>query len=162
MMPPMRVALISDTHGHLDDRIAAFLRDCGRIVHAGDVGGDVAARLAAFGPPVTVVAGNNDPTAAGWPASAELELPGGRLVVIHGHQWPAARRHRRLRAAFPGARAIVCGHSHRQLADRDESPWILNPGAAGRIRTYGGPGCILLDADSRRWRVDARQFPRRP
>ncbi|MDT0633692.1 metallophosphoesterase family protein [Spectribacter hydrogenoxidans] len=158
----MRVVLISDTHGYLDDRIAAFLPGCDRIVHAGDVGAGVAEALAALELPVTVVTGNNDPADAGWPVSAELDLPGGRLVVIHGHQWPAARRHRRLRAAYPDARAVVCGHSHRQVVDRDQAPWILNPGAAGRTRTYGGPGYIVLDADSQGWRVDARQLSRRP
>ena len=95
--------------------------------------------------PVAAVAGNND-VAAKWPRgegsvrtalpeAIEIALAGGSLVVVHGHQWPrAAQRHARLRARWPGARAIVYGHSHRRVTDTEETPWVLNPGAAGRAR----------------------------
>ena len=43
-----------------------------------------------------------------------------------------------LRAAHPQARGIVYGHTHRLLIDRSEEPWVLNPGAAGRIRNGSG------------------------
>lgn len=154
----MRIALIADTHGRLDDRIAAAVAGCDRLVHAGDVGLGIAEELAGLGPPVTIVHGNNDPADAGWPETAGLDLPGGTLVAIHGHQWPARNRHARLRAAFPDARAVVCGHSHRQVVDRDARPWVLNPGAAGRTRTYGGPGALILTAGPRQWRVRVVRF----
>lgn len=150
----MQVGIVADTHGHLDPRIAAAIGGCTLIVHAGDVGAGVAEALAELGPDVVIVAGNNDPDDAPWPQSRALVLPGGELVVIHGHQWPARNRHRKLRQAFPLARAVVCGHSHRQVVDRDQAPWVLNPGAAGRTRTYGGPGYLLLDADPDDWRID--------
>ena len=72
------------------------------------------------------------PWLASIPWEARLPLPGGLLVVVHGHRVPAADRHARLRALYPQARAIVYGHSHRLVVDRDASPWVLNPGAAGR------------------------------
>lgn len=149
----MRIALIADTHGYLDPRIARAIADCDLIVHAGDVGAGVAETLAQLAPPAHIVAGNNDPDDAPWPETRAIDLPGGRLVVVHGHQWPARNRHRKLRERFAGARAVVCGHSHRAALDRDGRPWVLNPGAAGRTRTYGGPGCILLSAGARAWRI---------
>jgi uncharacterized protein len=33
-----RIGLISDTHGHLDDRIMEYLGSCDEIWHAGDIG----------------------------------------------------------------------------------------------------------------------------
>ena len=33
-----RVALVSDTHGHLDSRIAEVVGRCRLVVHAGDIG----------------------------------------------------------------------------------------------------------------------------
>ncbi|MFM1890995.1 MAG: hypothetical protein RLZ44_72, partial [Pseudomonadota bacterium] len=41
----------------------------------------------------------------------------------------------------------------------DAIPWVLNPGAAGRSRTFGGPSCLLLHAGARVWRVETHRFP---
>ncbi|MGH8173722.1 MAG: metallophosphoesterase family protein [Rhodanobacteraceae bacterium] len=163
--------LLSDTHGVLDDRIAAFARECDIAVHAGDVGSariiDV---LKTSGAQVFAVRGNND-TPAKWSADERatlanlrdverVELPGGVLVATHGDAFTPAKRHTRLRAAYPDARAIVYGHSHHLVIDDTEAPWVLNPGAAGRARTHGGPSCLLLHASARAWRVEALRFER--
>lgn len=155
----MQVALIADTHGVLDARIEADLADAVLIVHAGDVGADVADRLAAAGCDTIIVRGNNDRADAPWPVSQAVDLPGGQLVVTHGDQWPAKVRHDRLRREWPDAGAIVCGHSHRRVIDRDAVPWVLNPGAAGRSRAYGGPGWLALDVEPEEWRVSVHEYP---
>ena len=161
----MRVLLVADTHGALDAYVAAQARACDVVVHAGDVG--AAAVLEALRDAcarVVAVRGNND-VAAKWPPAdralvqtlperVEIGLPGGRLVVVHGDRFAAAQRHRRLRAAFPAARAIVYGHSHRLCIDDAERPWVLNPGAAGRARTFGGASGLLLTATAAAWRIE--------
>jgi putative phosphoesterase len=149
----MRVAIVADTHGFLDPRIAEQLAGAALLVHAGDVGAGIAAELADLVADRIFVAGNNDPPACPLPRAVSRDLPGGRLSVIHGHQWPAKNRHRRLRAAFPDSRAVVCGHSHRRVLDTVARPWVLNPGAAGKSRAYGGPGYIELLAGRQDWRV---------
>lgn len=166
----VRVAIVSDTHGVLDARIAACVARCDYAVHAGDVG--CAAVLDALRPrlgKVFAVRGNND-VAAKWspadaavlarlPERALVELPGGLLAVTHGHRAGVARlRHARLRREFPAARAIVYGHSHRLICDQDGPTWVLNPGAAGRARTFGGPSCLIVEAGSRCWRVEVVRF----
>jgi hypothetical protein len=40
----------------------------------------------------------------------------------------------------------------------DTVPWVLNPGAAGRTRTYGGPSCLLLIAGETDWKVEVHRF----
>jgi hypothetical protein len=35
---------------------------------------------------------------------------------------------------------------------------VLNPGAAGRTRTYGGPSCLLLIAGETDWKVEVHRF----
>ena len=166
---PVRVALLADTHGALDARIAAEVARCDYAVHAGDVGN--AGVLAALRPQLGLVAvrGNND-TPAKWPredqgllaalpTTESLTLPGGTLVVVHGHRAGGVdQRHARLRKQFPEARAVVYGHSHRLVCDRDAQPWVLNPGAAGRARTFGGPSCLILLAGPRVWRVEVQRF----
>jgi len=165
----MRLLLLSDTHGVLDTRIAALAAQCDYVVHAGDVGSR--AVLDALWPKhgLLAVCGNND-LPGKWPTQDhavlktlssinELDLPGGKLIVTHGDRYPSRDRHRRLRAAYPHARAIVYGHSHRLVIDRDETPWVLNPGAAGRARTFGGPSCLLLAIERNKWCVSERRFP---
>ena len=162
--------LLADTHGQLHPEILALAGQADLVVHAGDVGHpDVLARLAAGGRQVAVVRGNNDAPGK-WPReshealaqlapSAELELPGGLLVVEHGDRInPAGRRHARLRARYPHARLVLYGHSHRQVIDETAEPLVVNPGAAGRSRTYGGSGCVLLTATTARWKLVPYRF----
>jgi putative phosphoesterase len=165
----LRVAIVSDTHGCLDPRIAEVVADCDLAVHAGDIG--CAAVLGGLNPRggrLLAVTGNNDvppkwpegdrPWLATLPREAELDLPGGRIKVIHGHQTPARGRHRWLRERYLGFRAVVYGHSHRMTVDCDRPPWILNPGAAGRSRTFGGPSCLVLTASRAEWGVEEYRF----
>ncbi|HJU38183.1 MAG TPA: metallophosphoesterase family protein, partial [Tahibacter sp.] len=79
-------------------------------------------------------------------------------VVVHGDAYAPRTRHAALRRAHADARAIVYGHSHRLLVDEFELPWVLNPGAAGKARTNGGPSCLVLDARADAWRVEALRF----
>ncbi|HHQ69657.1 MAG TPA: metallophosphoesterase, partial [Halothiobacillaceae bacterium] len=60
----------------------------------------------------------------------------------------------------PEARAIVYGHTHRRVIDQSQIPWVLNPGAAGRIRAIVGPGCLLLNAQADVWSVETFVCPR--
>lgn len=160
---------MSDTHGAVDARIVALADRCDLVLHGGDVGSaDVVDALAGTRREVIAVRGNND-VAQKWPTAQALrlaalplerivELPGGRVVVVHGDAYAARERHAALRRAYAGARVIVYGHSHRLLIDDAQAPWVLNPGAAGKARTNGGPSCLLLDATDDAWRVEALRF----
>jgi len=171
-MTTQRVLLVADSHGMIDPRILDLAAWSALIVHAGDLGApSVLEELASSGRPVLAVRGNNDRPdvwrenggeALHLPETAEIALPGGTLAAIHGHQHnPVGSRHEQLRKRFAKARAIVYGHSHRLVCDLDRKPWVLNPGACGRTRTYGGPSCILLQAEGSTWHAEARRFPLR-
>jgi hypothetical protein len=165
----VRVALVSDTHGVLDPRIAEVVRGCDFAVHAGDIGNGGVLEALAPRRSLVAVTGNNDVPAkwpegerallAALPAEAGLDLPGGRLVVVHGDRVnPAGRRHARLRRRYADARLVVYGHSHRLVCDQAEEPWIVNPGAGGRGRTFGGPSLVVLSAGRRRWSLEPVRF----
>jgi putative phosphoesterase len=167
----LRVALISDSHGQVDERILALLAGCDLVVHAGDIGGPrVLEALEAIGARWLAVRGNND-TERVWrgaeqrlaalPTELREPLPGGVLAAEHGHRAGApAARHQRLRQRYRQARAVVYGHSHRLVQDQTARPWVLNPGACGRARTYGGPSCLILRAGVRVWRTELHRLPR--
>ena len=173
-----RVALVSDTHGDLEPRIVKVVERCGLVVHAGDIGsGAVLDALARSDRPVTAVRGNND-VASKWdpeehrrldelPWEAVLSMPGGKLAVTHGHQvMGVERRHGWLRERYPDARVVVYGHTHWRCIDRSARPWIVNPGVAGRSRTFGGPSLVVIDVAGSRWRLRTVHFehatPRHP
>lgn len=170
----LRIGIVSDSHGQVDTRILDLLDSCELVVHGGDIGGgEVLETLRDHCPRVVAVLGNND-TPERWPPEHGsllkrlkkeeiITLPGGELVVVHGHLAGApAQRHQRLRNLYPAARAIVYGHSHRLIEDRNIRPWVLNPGACGRNRTFGGPSCQILVAREGRWTVRSYRFPVRP
>ncbi len=162
----VRIGILSDTHGWIDPDIQSVLAGADCIVHAGDImGAPVLQTLEGLARQkrVLAVAGNNDiggkdSNGDALPTVAEVQLPGGQLVVTHGDQFGAMPGHERLRETWPDARAIVYGHTHRLVCDRDARPWVLNPGAAGRIRVHDGPSCLVLTIDKEAWTVDTHQF----
>lgn len=165
-----RVAILSDTHGHVCPNVLEVVASCDLAVHAGDISSArVLRQLGEVTGRVYAVRGNNDvpglwagdelEALAGLPEVAEVELPGGRLVVEHGHvHGPMSPDLVSLRATHPRARAIVYGHTHKLLVDQSAEPWVLNPGAAGRIRNQGGPSCLVLRATNDSWRVEKFKF----
>jgi uncharacterized protein len=166
----LRIALVSDTHGFLDPRVAGLVEECDVAVHAGDIGSlSVLESLRPRSGRVVAVRGNND-VPQKWPAhersalahlplDASLDLPGGVLYVVHGDRAGAPTRlHGRLRRLNGQARGIVYGHTHRLVCDCESLPWVLNPGAAGCRRTFGGPSCVVLEVDAAQWRVRAHRF----
>ena len=166
----IRVAILSDTHGQICPNVMAVVAACDVAVHAGDIGSSrVLSSLQSATGAVHAVRGNNDVPGL-WagdelemlgtlPRVAELQLPGGTLAVEHGHvHGQMSPDIGRLRAAHPQARVIVYGHTHKLLVDRGEEPWVLNPGAAGRIRNRGGPSCLVLTASPGSWDIETFRF----
>ena len=132
----MRVGVVSDTHmaggrRRLPENCVEVLRGCDLIVHAGDIMSiDALLEIEAIGPPVRAITGNMD----GWELRARLpdeellELDGARLAMIHD-AGPSAGRLTRMRRRFPEADAVVFGHSHLPLHQRDGGFQIFNPGS---------------------------------
>lgn len=167
---PVRIAIISDTHGIIDPNIIDVIRSCDKIIHAGDIcGAHVLEQLKAINQDVTAVAGNNDASGL-WPVEenhvvnslpqqAEIELPGGKLAVEHGHRHGMHQPcHDALRQSHPGARVVVYGHTHTMLVDKEHNTWVVNPGAAGHTRTRGGSSCLVLTATESEWEVEMLRF----
>ena len=127
---PLRVGLISDTHGLLRPEAAAFLRGCDLIVHAGDIcDPSVLEALRAIAP-TTAVRGNNDRGAWADSIRASELIEVGRIVVYAIHD--AAEIDIDPEAA--GVRVVVSGHSHRPSAEERGSVLYINPGSAGPRR----------------------------
>jgi len=134
------LAIISDTHlprgsRALPAECVERLRAADLILHAGDlVAADVLADLRSIGPPVEAVQGNVDDVEvrAQLPAARLVVAGAARIAMVHD-AGPAGGRLARLRARFAsaGADAVVFGHSHIPLHERDPATGfqIFNPGS---------------------------------
>jgi putative phosphoesterase len=131
----VKVCILSDTHGFLDSRIPAQLKDCTEIWHAGDFGGlGVADRLKQM-LPLRGVFGNIDDSAVQrqYPEVLRFECEGVRVMMVHiGGKPGTAPPVRKLLLAEP-CDLFICGHSHilRAMPDPKFKHFHLNPGACG-------------------------------
>ena len=164
--PNLRLGVISDTHNALNDGIVNALNGCDAIVHAGDIGdANVLSRLKKFSPHIFPVRGNNDaehlwpeedlPELANIPEPCEIHFQDQIIGLIHGHQYdPVRKRHDKLRNHFPNADIVVYGHSHRLVCDQEQPPWVINPGAGGYTRNFGGASCLVMEYKESRWSIE--------
>lgn len=135
----IRVAILSDTHMPKGTRAlpAVCVERCGAadlILHAGDfMRLGVLRELQTLGPPVHAVHGNVDDPAvrAVLPERRTVALPGDVKIGMVHDAGPKGGRLARLRRAFPGHAAVVFGHSHAPLHERDPADGfqIFNPGS---------------------------------
>ncbi|MGV1049602.1 MAG: metallophosphoesterase family protein [Solirubrobacterales bacterium] len=148
----MLVAVLSDTHlpkgsRRLPQRCVEAIGDADAVIHAGDFSTVAVLReIEAIGTPLHAVHGNVDDADLRrlLPASLELELAGRTIAVVHD-AGPASGRLARLRARFPAADAVVFGHSHLPLHERDGELQIFNPGSPTERRRAPRRSFGILD-----------------
>lgn len=132
----MRIGLISDTHGFLDDKVFTYFDACDEIWHAGDFGPNVADKLASF-KPLKGVYGNIDGQ------DIRLEFP-----LINRFKVEDVDVFMQHIGGYPGRYApdvkpflqhekpklFISGHSHilKAIPDKALKLLHLNPGAAGK------------------------------
>ncbi len=131
------LAIISDTHLPRGDRrlspdCLSRLQAADLIIHAGDLTtAGLLEQLHGIGT-VAAVHGNVDDATvrALLPARIELTVEGVRLGIVHD-AGAARGRLKRLRRSFSDADAVIFGHSHIPLLQRDPATGfqIFNPGS---------------------------------
>lgn len=132
----LKIGLISDTHGFLDDSVFKHFTDCDEIWHAGDIGTlDVAQKLEKF-KPLRAVYGNIDGQEIRniYPEDLWFYAEGLRVWITHIGGYPPKynkRTRNRLKEKSPDI--MICGHSHivKVIKDPVHSLLHINPGAAG-------------------------------
>ena len=134
----MRIGLLSDSHGFLDDAIFTHFAECDEIWHAGDFGpvSDFD-RLAAF-KPTRAVWGNVDgaQVRASMPRDLSWHCAGLDVYMTHIGGYPGAYDKRaRLEIVKRRPGLFLCGHSHILKVMRDPALGLIhmNPGACGHV-----------------------------
>jgi len=144
----MKIGVISDTHGLLDEGILPYFEDVEHILHAGDIGRlSIIERLERIAP-ITAVSGNVDGfEESGFPRESVIDLAGWRIALCH-RLYEGGAMTREGRAFLERARPRICvfGHTHQPIAKWVDGILLFNPGSAGpkRFSLPRGIGLLLI------------------
>jgi putative phosphoesterase len=133
----MKIGLLSDTHGYLDEKIYDYFSNCDEVWHAGDIGNkEILTDLERF-KPLRAVYGNIDGKEIRTIFPEDLFFPceGLQVWMTHIGGKPPRYTPRILKVLKGQAPDIfICGHSHILKIARDDrlNMLFLNPGAAGK------------------------------
>jgi putative phosphoesterase len=135
----IRIGLLSDTHGYLDENVFAHFKECDEIWHAGDFGTiEIANRLAAqSGLTVKGVYGNIDgpDVRREFPEQSVFTCEQVKVMIRHiGGYPPRYNPETKKELLIQQPQLVISGHSHILKIIYDDKLHCLhmNPGAAGR------------------------------
>jgi len=131
-----KILLLSDTHGHIDDRIINYVNQADEVWHAGDIGDlkvtDAIQKLK----PLRAVYGNIDDHQARleFPLNNRFICEGMDVWITHIGGYPGKYNvaiREEIKQNPP--QLFICGHSHilKVQFDKTLNCLHLNPGAAG-------------------------------
>lgn len=129
----MKIGVISDTHGHLDPKVAEVFDGVNHILHGGDIGYPSIILELEYIAPVTAVLGNND---AGLNfRETEVVTLGDRKFLVH-HIVDVVAPHETLKRRIIRERpdVVVFGHTHKRFCETIGDTLYFNPGYAGKQR----------------------------
>ena len=132
-----KILLLSDTHGHMDERILHYANEADEIWHAGDIGNlEVTEKLEAL-KPLKAVYGNIDNATIRkeFPLNNRFMCEGIDVWITHiggypGKYSPAVKEE--IKKNPP--KIFISGHSHilKVMNDKNLNLLHMNPGAAGK------------------------------
>ncbi|MDY3006254.1 YfcE family phosphodiesterase [Anaerococcus sp. AGMB00486] len=135
----MKVLVVSDTHGYVDD-VLKFLNTnkVNLIIHAGDFSEDALKIKSISGIKTLRVKGNNDYLDNTSPDQRIINIYNHRILLVHGHKENVYYSKNSLidKAIENECEMVIFGHTHTYCEDYDENFNIilLNPGSVSLPR----------------------------
>ena len=149
----MRIGILSDTHGYMDEKTLHYLKDCDEIWHAGDVGDfSIVSKLEEV-TSVRAVYGNIDGqnVRVSLPEVQKFEIENIKVLMLHIAGYPGTYnpKARELIRDF-SPKIVVCGHSHilKVVNDKKNKHLHINPGAVGKSGFHKIRTMIRLSLDA--------------
>ena len=144
---PVKIGIISDTHGLLRKEVLEQLKTCDVILHAGDMDTpEVLDELRMLGR-IYAVRGNND--RGFWAQKLQntlsFSIEGVRCCMVHDRRDAG-------RACFD-ADVVVFGHTHNYFQETMDGQLWLNPGSCGYSRFGLPPTMAVMEIDKRDFTV---------
>ena len=134
----MKIGLLSDTHGWLDERVLRFFQDCDEVWHCGDIGDITVLNTLMAKFKVRAVYGNIDggEVRRMLKQNQIFECEGMKVLMTHIGGYPG-HYDLRIRSTLLKERPqlFLCGHSHilKVMYDKSIGCMHMNPGAAGKF-----------------------------
>jgi putative phosphoesterase len=131
-----KILLLSDTHGHIDERILKYAQEADEIWHAGDIGDLIVTDTLAQIKPLRSVHGNIDGSIARvrFPENNIFTVEGLKFLITH-IGGPPGKYTSLVREVIDEIKPdiFICGHSHilKVVRIKGRDMMHLNPGAAG-------------------------------
>jgi putative phosphoesterase len=133
----IKILLLSDTHGYMDDDILKYVKQADEIWHAGDIGDLKVTNAINKLKPLKGVFGNIDDN------SIRMEFPENNrfmcedvdVWITHIGGYPGAYNARiRENIRLNPPKLFICGHSHilKVMPDKKLGLLHMNPGAVGK------------------------------
>ncbi len=142
-----RVGVISDTHGHLDTKVAEIFKGVDHIFHAGDIGFPALILELEYVAPVTAVLGNND-EGLSFKELEVVQIRGRKFIIQHivrpGE--PEGKLQRKIIKTNPDV--VVFGHTHKRYCEAHQNVLYFNPGYAGKPRFNDPRSVAVLTCDA--------------
>jgi putative phosphoesterase len=132
-----RIALLSDTHGFMDQQILSHISSCDEVWHAGDVGDISVLETLAKHKPLRAVYGNIDGQTVrkSTHLNQRFNCEGVDVWITHIGGYPG-RYDLKIRDQIKRnpPKLFICGHSHilKVMSDKKLGLLHMNPGACGR------------------------------
>ena len=134
----MKILILSDTHGHLDDRIIYYTKKVDEIWHAGDIGSMELIELLKKTVKVNAVYGNIDGKKIRSSYNEYLSFFCEKISILLIHiagkpLYYNKKTNELIKKHKP--KILVCGHSHilKVVNDKKNNLLYINPGAAGKF-----------------------------
>jgi putative phosphoesterase len=82
----LTIGILSDTHGTIHPNIINLINNCDFAIHAGDIVDESILQKLTPKQKIIAVQGNNDHHITFLKEVESLDLPGGKIIIEHGHK----------------------------------------------------------------------------
>ena len=150
----LKIGLLSDTHGYIDDKILEHFKDCDEIWHAGDIGNiHVADTLVAF-KSLKAVYGNIDgqDVRITYPKHQRFMCEDVDVLITHIGGYPNNYSKEVKSKIFSNRpKLFISGHSHilKVVYDKKLNLLHINPGAAGKYGLHKKRTAVRFTIDKK-------------
>lgn len=122
-----QIAILSDTHGLLRDRVMAELAEADCSIHAGDINTPyIIESIRKLGETYAVRGNNDKEWAEALPKSITVTIEGVRFFIVHNRKDVPKN--------LTNVDVVVYGHSHKYSAEIIKGVLFLNPGSCDKRR----------------------------
>ncbi len=147
----MRVLIVSDTHGKLDNFRTAVSSSgpFDLLIHCGDVEGDEERIRGIVGAGAMMVRGNND-FFTDLPSELTFNIEKYKVFMTHGHRYNVSIGPEMImeEARDRQVDIVMYGHTHKPFVDRRADLITLNPGSLSYPRQDGRrPSYVIMETD---------------